>query len=718
MKFLNTKTILDLLKKNALDSDEILSILKTLCSLVSQAQAEYDPKTQELVLRTLDRRDLFQEYTEILNSLVRQVGLYPYLDMEKISERDALALEMHRPENFYQTGDENRAPEKNAQRGYIFHKVQAEVFGRILDGESVILSAPTSFGKSAIIDALIESGKFRNIVIVVPTIALIDETRRRLSRYRDTHKVITHASQALSAQNIFIFTQERVVDYPELPPLDIFVIDEFYKLNPTADKERAATLNHAFYKLSKKAKQFYLLGPNIQAIPPGFPERFRCIFYRTDYSTVVTELTRITPAKGNEFVELVDLCRRLTGPTLIFCASPAKARKIANALLDGEVGKASQGMAEAADWVASNYDPDWTLSRALRMGIGMHHGRMPRALAQVVVKGFNSETIDFLVCTSTLIEGVNTKAKNVIIFDNKIATQKYDYFTFNNIRGRSGRMFEHFVGNVYLFHPEPQEDLPFVDIPVFTQDINNTPESLLIQLDTNDLEGSSRERMEPYRAQRILSLETLRSNVGIDPQQQLNLAVSMTRHRENAEALSWNGLPTYAQLESLCLAIWNYFVHGGKIGGVTSGKHLAFKVNQLRSHSLRQLIQAEIENSANPDDAVEDVLDFVRQWPQYRFGRLAMAINRIQNEIALQLGIKSADYTYFVGQVENLFSDPSLSALDEYGIPFPLAKRLERYLSTGGDLDAALDRLRKLDTSKLNLTKFEKTLIDEAREYS
>ena len=718
MKVLDFTTVSELLKGDVLNSDNVLSILKTLCLLVSRAQTDYDPKTQELVLRVLDRRDLFQEYTDILNSLVRQVGLYPYLDMENISERDALALEMHRPENFYQTDNKNNAPEKNVQRGYVFHKVQAEVFGRILDGESVILSAPTSFGKSAIIDALIESGKFQNIVIVVPTIALIDETRRRLSRYRDTHKVITHASQAPAVRNIFVFTQERVVDYPELPSLDLFIIDEFYKLNPLADKERAATLNHAFYKLSKKAKQFYLLGPNIQAIPPGFPERFRCQFFRTDYSTVVTELTRITPTKGNELTELVELCRGLVGPTLIFCASPAKARKIANALLDGKIGNASHGMEEAADWVAANYDPEWTLSRALRVGIGMHHGRMPRALAQVVVKGFNSEVIDFLICTSTLIEGVNTKAKNVVIFDNKIATQKYDYFTFNNIRGRSGRMFEHFVGNVYLFHPEPQEDLPFVDIPVFTQDARNTPESLLIQLDSNDLESVSRERMEPYRAQRVLSLDTLRSNVGIEPQQQLNLAMDLARHKENVEALSWTGLPTYAQLEFLCVVVWNYFVQSGKVGGTTSGKQLAYKVNQLRSNTLRQLIQAELAGSGSPDDAVEDVLDFVRQWPQYRFGRLAMAANRIQNEIALRSGVKPADYTYFVGQVENLFSDPVLSALDEYGIPFPLAKRLEEYLSTDGDLDAALDKLRNLDTSGLNITPFEKSLLDDAKEYS
>jgi hypothetical protein len=165
----------------------------------------------------------------------------------------------------------------------------------------------------------------------------------------------------------------------------------------------------------------------------------------------------------------------------------------------------------------------------------------------------------------------------------------------------------------------------------------------------------------------------------------------------------------------LCIIVWNYFIQSGKVGGATSGKQLAFKVNQIKSKTLRQLIQEELEGSASPDDAVEDVLDFVRQWPQYRFGRLAMATNRIQNEIALRSGIKPADYTYFVGQVENLYSDPVLSALDEYGIPFPLAKRLEKYLSTSGDLDAALDRLRIMDISKLNITSFEKSLLNDAK---
>ncbi len=110
-----------------------------------------------------------------------------------------------------------------------------------MDGESVVLSAPTSFGKSLVIDALIASGQYRNVAIVVPTIALIDETRRRLSRFSPTYKVITRVSQPLAERNLLVLTQERVLDIEKLPDIDLFVIDEFYKLSPDreGDADRA-----------------------------------------------------------------------------------------------------------------------------------------------------------------------------------------------------------------------------------------------------------------------------------------------------------------------------------------------------------------------------------------------------------------------------------------------------------------------------------------------
>src|SRR3954451_19710329 len=107
-----------------------------------------------------------------------------------------------------------------------------------MDRRNVVLSAPTSFGKSRVIDGVLASGKFSNVVMIVPTIALIDETRRRLSRLLgDTHKVVTHVDQDADSKTVYVLTQERVLEFDELPAIDLFIVDEFYKLSVDDDEE-------------------------------------------------------------------------------------------------------------------------------------------------------------------------------------------------------------------------------------------------------------------------------------------------------------------------------------------------------------------------------------------------------------------------------------------------------------------------------------------------
>ena len=73
----------------------------------------------------------------------------------------------------------------------VYHREQLKIIERLEDGRNVILSAPTSFGKSLIIDMLCASAKRRRVVIIVPTIALIDETKRRLfARLGDDVQII------------------------------------------------------------------------------------------------------------------------------------------------------------------------------------------------------------------------------------------------------------------------------------------------------------------------------------------------------------------------------------------------------------------------------------------------------------------------------------------------------------------------------------------------
>jgi ATP-dependent helicase YprA (DUF1998 family) len=166
--------------------DQIRTKAFTIAKEISRLCHDEDTLSEgrEMVIRALDNYEEFHVLNGALDALAGQVGLFPYANPKKLNIAGQLAYEFHRPLDM-----------ELDDRDIVFHREQGEVYRGLMDGQSYILSAPTSFGKSLIIDALLASGKFNNIVIIVPTIALIDETRRRLSRFRDRYKVITHPSQ-------------------------------------------------------------------------------------------------------------------------------------------------------------------------------------------------------------------------------------------------------------------------------------------------------------------------------------------------------------------------------------------------------------------------------------------------------------------------------------------------------------------------------------------
>ena len=86
------------------------------------------------------------------------------------------------------------------------HREQSKLLRLLLEGKNLAISAPTSFGKSFVIDAFIAIKRPKNIVIIVPTIALTDETRRRIyKKFSSEYKIITTSDVEISDKNIFIF---------------------------------------------------------------------------------------------------------------------------------------------------------------------------------------------------------------------------------------------------------------------------------------------------------------------------------------------------------------------------------------------------------------------------------------------------------------------------------------------------------------------------------
>lgn len=186
----------EMLKVGEATKQNAFHILKSI-SFHLNSRNEY--LLQEVILRAIEQREVFEEYSGMINDFARKIGLFPYLNPEELNLADKIAYEFHKPDGI-------------GQDNIVFHRAQARVYFEILEGKNVILSAPTSFGKSLIIDAIIATRRFSNIVIVLPTIALIDETRKRLSKFRENFKIITHSTQDIAESNIFVLTQERVME--------------------------------------------------------------------------------------------------------------------------------------------------------------------------------------------------------------------------------------------------------------------------------------------------------------------------------------------------------------------------------------------------------------------------------------------------------------------------------------------------------------------------
>jgi hypothetical protein len=660
---------------------------------------------QDIVLRSLEHRDRFGSSLEVLDALVREVGLFPYLDPKTLGLSDRVAYEFH------------RVPELDTTT--VLHREQENVLELLRQGHNVVLSAPTSFGKSLLIDAVIAVLKPMKTVIVVPTVALIEETRRRLHRkFGESRRIVTQNGQASDAETIFILTQERVVERSDLSDVGLFVIDEFYKLNPQdRNDSRTFVLNQAFYMLSKTGAQFYMLGPGIRDLSDAFKERVEHVFVRLEYNTVACDVFRVASVP-DELTALATLCAGLHEPTIVYCNSPRRTAEVARAISSIPMRNTRLGdLGPALDWLSSTFHPKWHLVESLREGVGIHHGRLPKPIAHFVVRAFNEGKVDFMVCTSALIEVVNTAAKNVVMFDGKVGISDMDVFTFNNIKGRSGRMFRHYVGHVFVFGSAPSGQLPTVDLPVLSQG-PNAPDSLLLQIDDNDLSSQSRSRMKALADNVYLPLEVLRSNSGVDPQVQLRIAQEIADNiAVTGPMLAWSSIPTTTQLRYLANLIWRHF-NGANLANrsfYSSDELTRYIVRLSRFPTTRDLIDELIASGAAPDDAVTKTLDRLRTWVALHLPQFIGAVSRIQRYVLGSRGLPWGDFIAFGSLVQSRFFRFPVAGLEELGIPVEILAKLAQHFRGVASIDEAIDVIRRLPLPELGLHAFEIELIEDVR---
>lgn len=647
--------------------------------------------------------------------LIESVGFYPYIEKFKMTVSDLDA----------------RIRQEYHRSNYIFdktlHSKQKELSDLVLSKQNVIVSAPTSFGKSLLIEEIVASGIYTNIVIIQPTLALLDETRIKLKQYADQYKIIVRTSQEATEEkgNIFLLTAERVLEYPALPDIDLLIIDEFYKLSKQREDNRANILNIAFLRLTKNPNcRFYLLGPNIDNISPGFLEKYNAVFFKTDYSLVYTETEdrydSVKKKQGGKVSneDIFTVLDSADDQSLIFCSSPSTARKLAFAYCKY---LEDQGIQKNADipliqWIHENLSVEWSLAHCLSNEIGIHDGSMPKHITTATIKYFNDRKLKFLFCTNTIIEGVNTSAKNVIYYDDKIGTRDVDYFDYANIRGRAGRLMEHCVGKIINLKQPPEPNQLVVDIPAYTQ--NPIDDEVLVNIEKDEVKPFNMDRYQHFESlPKELQIILKRNAVSIHDQLELlPLIREMMLDPQKRGDIIWGALRDkrlYYHLYAIFELVKDRFVEGNDKNVLFSTGWMASQTtNYLYSNkSLRKLIDDRISYVAKEflkkekpdfvaeqfnlqqftrdypdaarqfaDDAIETVFKFQKNWLQYKIPKWLNVVDSLQKYVAKELGIQPGDYSYIAEAIENEFIDANIRILAEYGVPSSaIRKILDRY---------------------------------------
>jgi hypothetical protein len=275
----------------------------------------------------------------------------------------------------------------------------------------------------------------------------------------------------------------------------------------------------------------------------------------------------------------------------------------------------------------------------------------------------------------------------------------------------------HYIGKVFVLEEPPEEDVYAVHLPIETQ-TEHTPVSLLLDLPEEDLAPISRKRLEEISSSSLLSYETLKENRHVPIEVQNKVAQILLNDTTLRRVLSWRGSPDGPQLQAACNVIFDHFEIKATLKGhqIHSGEQLAACLTNLRNtKSLRDFIESRLPFKRpieSVSDSVENTLRLLRKYIGYRLPKQLIALENIHRDVSRRIGERvQANYELYAVQVESLFIDSGLFALDEYGLPPETTRKLMRSDVRIQTLDDAIRYTLMLNQDSLPLHPFEKQLI-------
>lgn len=764
----------------------ILNLLKEATHLINKYELSDDDKNR--------LKDILCYLSEWRNNNPNEIEQYPQLDFvlynasrklrtfgynrlnkfdnKVINSDNALAkVKDNAVDNFYRT-----------ESGFVLDKAQKDILDTFENANGkIFLSAPTSFGKTFLLKEIIyrHHENYNNIVIVLPTVALLIEVTEEINDFNEKHNLSysifnsIYKDLELSERNIFILTPERVLRLLAIKPdikIDFFFFDEIYKIDEDVaisseddssetiqtgieseskeheDNHRTVAFRVALYILLNRCEACYLAGPFIalKDLKTGFQKMLQkheifpneITFSPTlkneidfhgktyKYKSAFLETSEKTPA-SKSIDKLIYVSKKLqiskNNQAIVYCLFPAYTEKNAREYIQTAnlPENTDEKISSFLEHLLRNYNfrlgnnqsfDSWDFLYALKHQIGIHNGKFPKYFQREVMNLFNDGRMEFLFCTSTIVEGVNTNAKTVVVFSNPSGkTEEGKKFLLLNINGRAGRYQHHFVGNIVYLRDNTVKLINCGGIALDFKPYNQ--EVLLSDLDLenisdDDLSSANKERKDALRFDKsLLPDEVFFENCLIERKKQeriLRLILQRLSLFCGIETASITAFIKDGYFEEI-LKIW------AEIGEIKSNQIIAIKYFSIKyaENSYQGVLQYEFNKfdmkSGDPhkfaNEAYRTVFRNVKDTIEYQLPRIISLFESLINR-AYQIKGFHLDEPIDFSKIIRFFEVGATTLIGtdmiEKGVPVITVKKVEKYNFSSDEIDGQRRELKQL----------------------
>lgn len=780
--------LLDAINKYNEDDVDSKNRLRDLVCIISENDSvKSDPLIKELLYTASHKMRIFGY--NVQNGFYKQENI----NEKHISELQALYNQSI--VNMYRSKVRNNNILDKSQKSIID-------FYQSLDIKRMLISAPTSYGKTFIMREILylNQEKYKNILLVFPTVALLRENALNMEELNQDKKmgynVIKSIDREIDCQdrNIFVLTPERAMQllaqYPNIE-IDFFFYDEMYKIDEDycndetddndekknsyaeqtfLDEARTKTFRICLYLLSKRVKDYYLAGPNLKREKFGKGmqryiaenniqvkeiefEPTKRIMVKA-YNKVIDEdytnlpyiekpgIVKIHSKVNDRICDVVNYIEQKGyGATILYCTTPAKANEYATKLAENHQGNVvkNERFSEFIEHLKRNYNIDgsineWSFVNVLEMGFGMHHGKMPKYIQKEILDLFNEGIFNLLFCTSTIVEGVNTNAKNMVVLNHSKGTKELTVFDFKNIIGRAGRYYHNFVGRYFLVDKELEkfehtEDLTLNFVTYDDQELDPVDIDNSEYMDLSDINKNLKHKREEQFKEYLLTNDIYEKNRLIKREYQEILLRFLLDNN-----ILYNKFYRYLSYPDILMQFTTYhamntvldiFEKSGLLDATIVRRYKAVS-NTYCNEGFHGLLRYEIDNARGDkvkhkriDKAYMDAFKTQKDIIEHKIPKILALFETIFSYASL-LRRKTLD-NFSLSKVSRFYETGVKSyigeQLIEFGFPVDAIKRIEdnnlRLLS----MDASASQkyiLEHLEDIKQLLDSYERGLLDKA----